>query len=153
MINIADDERDPTRFEKLAQPGCPIAAVSLSLQVELARMPPDEREEFCREMGVQAIDRESLIRRIMDASGQMLFFTAGEKEVRTWMIHQGGTAVEAAGNIHTDLAKGFIRAEVMTCADLIRLGSEREIKAHGLLRQEHKEYVIQDGDILLIRHN
>jgi ribosome-binding ATPase YchF (GTP1/OBG family) len=69
------------------------------------------------------------------------------------MIHKGGTAVEAAGNIHTDLAKGFIRAEVMTCADLTRLGSEREIKAHGLLRQEHKEYVIQDGDILLIRHN
>jgi ribosome-binding ATPase YchF (GTP1/OBG family) len=69
------------------------------------------------------------------------------------MIHRGGTAVEAAGNIHTDLAKGFIRAEVMTCADLIRLGSEREIKAHGLLRHEHKDYVIQDGDILLIRHN
>lgn len=153
VMNVADDERDLGQFERLSQPNCPVAAVSLLLQVELARMQPEEREEFCREMGVAAVDRESLIRRIMDASGQMLFFTAGEKEVRTWMIHKGGTAVEAAGNIHTDLAKGFIRAEVMTCPDLLRLGSEREIKAHGLLRQEHKEYVIQDGDILLIRHN
>lgn len=153
VMNIADDARDLDRFEQLSQPGFPVVAVSLSLQMELTRMAPEEREEFCREMGVSAVDREEVIRRIMDASGQMLFFTAGEKEVRTWMIHKGGTAVDAAGNIHTDLARGFIRAEVMTCADLLRLGSEREIKAHGLLRQEHKEYVIQDGDILLIRHN
>ncbi len=69
------------------------------------------------------------------------------------MIRSGSTPVEAAGNIHTDLAKGFIRAEVMTCDDLIRLGSERDIKANNLMRQEHKDYVIKDGDILLIRHN
>jgi ribosome-binding ATPase YchF (GTP1/OBG family) len=93
------------------------------------------------------------MRALLAASGQMLFFTAGEKEVRTWLIPQGATAVEAAGGIHTDLAKGFIRAEVMQVPDLVRLGSEREIKAHNLLRQEHKDYVIQDGDILLIRHN
>lgn len=153
ILNIADDERDLAKFQKLDQPGCPIEAVSLSLQVELSKLDPAERDSFCAEMGIQPVDRESLIRRIMEASGQMLFFTAGEKEVRTWMIRKGGTAVEAAGNIHTDLAKGFIRAEVMTCQDLLRLGSEREIKANGLLRQEHKEYVIQDGDILLIRHN
>lgn len=153
VLNVADDERDLERYAKLAQPGCPVTAVSLSLQLELAKMPAEERADFCREMGVTTVDRDLLVRRIMDASGQMLFFTAGEKEVRTWMIHKGGTAVEAAGNIHTDLAKGFIRAEVMTCSDLVRLGSEREIKAHGLLRQEHKEYVIQDDDILLIRHN
>ena len=81
----------------------------------------------------------------------MLYFTAGEKEVRTWMLRQGGTALEAADNIHTDLARGFIRAEVMHCDDLIRLGSEREIKAHDLVRQEPKDYVIQDDDILNIR--
>jgi GTP-binding protein YchF len=153
LLNIADDEHDLAKYEKLAQPECPVAAISLSLQLELAKMSAEEREDFCRELGVSQVDREELIRRIMEASGQMLFFTAGEKEVRTWMIHKGGTAVEAAGNIHTDLAKGFIRAEVMTCNDLLRLGSEREIKANGLMRQEHKEYVIQDGDILLIRHN
>jgi hypothetical protein len=81
----------------------------------------------------------------------MLYFTAGEKEVRTWMLQQGGTALEAAANIHTDLARGFIRAEVMKCADLVRLGGEREIKAQGLVRQEPKDYVVQDDDILNIR--
>jgi ribosome-binding ATPase YchF (GTP1/OBG family) len=83
----------------------------------------------------------------------MLFFTAGDKEVRTWMTSRGATAVDAAGEIHTDLARGFIRAEVMACDDLIRLGSEREIKAQNLLRHEHKDYVIREGEILLIRHN
>ncbi len=80
----------------------------------------------------------------------MLFFTAGEKEVRTWLIRQGATAEDAAAGIHTDLARGFVRAETMTCDDLFRVGSEREIKAQNLMRKEHKEYVVQDGDILHI---
>ena len=119
-------------------------------EAELQQMEADERGEFCEEMGVSQYDRETLIQQIMDSSGQMLFFTAGEKEVRTWLIPKGATAVDAAGNIHTDLAKGFVRAETMTCDDLFRLGSEREIKANNLMRKEHKDYVIQDGDILHI---
>src|SRR5262249_58075744 len=107
--------------------------------------------ELKQEMGVGQGDRNSLLRQIMDVSGQMLYFTAGEKEVRTWMLRKGGTALEAAANIHTDLARGFIRAEVMQCADLVRLGSEREIKAKNLVRQEPKDYVVRDGDILNIR--
>ena len=96
-------------------------------------------------------DRDHLIRTLLKYSGQMTFFTAGEKEVRTWLIRQGGTALEAADGIHTDLARGFIRAEVMTVGDLLRLGSEREIKAQHLMRQEHKDYVVKEDDILLIR--
>ena len=80
----------------------------------------------------------------------MLFFTAGDKEVRTWLIPKGATAHDAAGGIHTDLARGFVRAETMNCDDLFRLGSEREVKARNLMRKEHKDYVIQDGDILHI---
>ena len=114
-------------------------------------MSPEDRAAFREEMGIGHFDRDALLRTLLDASGQMLYFTAGEKEVRTWMLRQGGTALEAAANIHTDLARGFIRAEVMTCDDLIRLGSEREIKAQGLVRQEPKDYVIQDGDILNIK--
>lgn len=152
VFNIADDQ-SPTEFEAGISDGVQGVAVSLSLQLELSQLDDEERVAFCEEMGVEVYDRDTLIRRIMDASGQMLFFTAGEKEVRTWMIRKGGTAVEAAGGIHTDLATGFIRAEVMACEDLIRLGSERDVKANNLARQEHKEYVIQDGDILLIRHN
>ncbi|MDP6448177.1 MAG: DUF933 domain-containing protein, partial [Pirellulaceae bacterium] len=151
VVNTADDDSDFDRFEIPA--GVTTVFAPLRLEVELAEMEPAEREAFMEEMGIEAADRDSLIRTIMDVSNQMLFFTAGEKEVRTWMIRKGGTAVEAAGNIHTDLARGFIRAETMTCDDLVRLGSEREVKAQNLARKEHKEYVIQDGDVITIQHN
>ena len=153
IVNTADDETDLERFARQAPPGVTVVPVSLALQLELSRMAEAERRQFCEEMGVATFDREALIRQLMDVSGQMLFFTAGDKEVRTWIIRKGGTALEAAAGIHTDLAHGFIRAEVMTCNDLFRLGSEREIKAHHLLRKEHKDYVIQDGDIIFIQHN
>lgn len=152
VFNVADDEANPERFLSAAGE-TPAFAISLALQRDLERMDPEEREAFCEEMGVSVVSKDDLIRSMMDVSGQMLFFTAGEKEVRTWMIHRGGTAVEAAAAIHTDLARGFIRAETMSVSDLVRLGSEREVKAHNLLRREHKDYVIQDGDILLIQHN
>jgi GTP-binding protein YchF len=153
IVNLADDDTNAERFKDAVPQGAELHAFSIQLQMDLAGMSADERTEFCREMGVQPFDRDQLIRRIMDVSGQMLFFTAGEKEVRTWMLRQGGTAVEAAAGIHTDLAKGFIRAETMSHADLVRLGSEREIKAAGLMRQEPKDYVIRDGDIITIKHN
>jgi ribosome-binding ATPase YchF (GTP1/OBG family) len=153
VVNLADDDADPDRFLQQGPPGVAVVPVSLSLQLGLAQMSDQDRADFCRELGVQPMDRGALLRQIMTVSGQLLFFTAGDKEVRTWLIRQGGTAIEAAGGIHTDLAQGFIRAEVMTCDDLIRLGSEREVKAHHLLRKEHKDYVIRDGDILFIQHN
>ena len=128
-----------------------MVAIPADLELELAQMSPEERAEFEQEMGVGGTDRDQLIRTMMDASGQMLFFTTSDKEVRSWMLRKGGTAVEAAGNVHTDMARGFIRAEVMTTADLVRLGSEREVKAQHLVRQEPKDYVVQDDDILLIR--
>jgi GTP-binding protein YchF len=153
VFNVADDA-DPQDFiDQLAKRTPPLQAVAVpaGLELELARMSPEEREAFRAEMGVGGFDRDALLRTLLDVSGQMLYFTAGEKEVRTWMLRQGGTALEAAANIHTDLARGFIRAEVMKVDDLVRLGSEREIKAAGLVRQEPKDYVIGDGDILNIR--
>ena len=154
VFNVADDETDPERFVKqlaARMPGLPALTVPARLELELARMSPEDRAAFREEMGIGQVDRDAFLRTLLDVSGQMLYFTAGEKEVRTWMLRQGGTALEAAANIHTDLARGFIRAETMNCEDLIRLGSEREIKAHGLVRQEPKDYVIQKGDILNIR--
>ena len=88
-------------------------------------MSPEERAEFEQDLGLAGTDRDAVLRTIMEVSGQMLYFTAGEKEVRTGNDAQGGTALEAADNIHSDLARGFIRAEIMTCGDLVRLGSER----------------------------
>jgi ribosome-binding ATPase YchF (GTP1/OBG family) len=151
LINVGDDETDLEPFRKHSTSERPVIAVPVGLELELERMDPEDRDEFRNEMGIASYDQNALIQQIMLASGQMLFFTAGEKEVRTWMIPQGATAVEAADSIHSDLARGFIRAETMTCEDLIRLGREREVKANSLMRQEPKDYVIQDGDILNIR--
>jgi ribosome-binding ATPase len=151
VFNTPDDEQQPERFTALGTPEMPVAAIPVGLEVELAKMAPEDRAEFQREMGVGGSDRDAVLRTLLKASGQRLFLTAGEKEVRTWLLHEGGTAVEAAGSIHTDLAHSFIRAEVMNYNDLMRLGSEREVKAHHLMRQEHKDYVIRDDDILYIK--
>jgi ribosome-binding ATPase YchF (GTP1/OBG family) len=151
IVNTADDEADPKRFEAWATPEIPVLAIPAGLELELSKMTPADREEFEKEMGLVGTDRDHIIRTLLDVSGQITFFTAGEKEVRTWILRRGGTAVEAADGIHTDLARGFIRAETMTVADLVRLGSEREVKAHHLMRQEPKDYVVKDDDILMIR--
>lgn len=153
IVNVSDTDPDPARFARQVPAGVAVIPVPLGLEIELSRMPAEERDAFCQEMEIQPFDRDSLLRTLMDASGQMLFFTCGDKEVRTWMIRKGGTAWDAADGIHTDLARGFIRAETFSCSDLFRLGSERELKAHGLVRQEPRDYVIQDGDVITIRHS
>jgi ribosome-binding ATPase YchF (GTP1/OBG family) len=151
IVNTADDEAEPVRFTQWATPAVPVLAIPAGLELELSKMTPEDRAEFEKEMNLVGADRDHLIRLLMTSSGQMTFFTAGEKEVRTWILHQNGTALEAADGIHSDLARGFIRAEVMTVADLLRLGSEREVKAQHLMRQEPKDYVIKDDDIVFIR--
>lgn len=152
VVNTADDEPQPERYRSLTKE-VPIEPIAVRLQWELSRLSNEERDAFCAEMGVTQVDRGALLRQLVYASGQLLFFTAGEKEVRSWMVHQGTTAVEAAGAIHTDLARGFVRAEIFHCGNLFQLGSERAVKAHNLVRREPKDYVIQDGDIVFIQHH
>lgn len=151
VLNIADDEEDPDRLTKPLQEKGRAVAIPVGLESELARMSDEDQAELVEEMELKPTDRDSLIRTILEVSRQMIYFTAGEKEVRTWMLRQGGSALEAAANIHTDLARGFIRAEVMKCADLVRLGSEREVKAESLATQEPKDYIVCDDDILNIK--
>jgi ribosome-binding ATPase YchF (GTP1/OBG family) len=151
IVNTVDDEPSPQRFRDLGSEKMPVLPVPVGLEAELSQMEPSEAAAFREELGAKSFDRDALTLQIMDASGQMLFFTAGDKEVRTWLFHKGGTAVEAADGIHSDLARGFIRAETMTCADILRLKSEREVKAAGLMRNEPKDYVVQDGDIINIK--
>ncbi len=153
VVNVADDETDLDQYRRVVPEGTPVVVSQLGLEVELGKMSPEDRQEFEAEMQLLGPRKEEVIRQIMLASGQFTFFTAGEKEVRTWLLPIGGTALDAAAGIHTDLAKGFIRASVMRVEDLVRLGSEREVKAQGLMRQEHRDYVVQDGDILLIHHS
>jgi ribosome-binding ATPase YchF (GTP1/OBG family) len=150
IFNTADDEARPERFTSLNTPQTPMLALPAGLELELARMDPADRAEFQAELGVGGTDRDAVIRTLLKTSRQRLFLTAGEKEVRSWLLPQGGTALDAAAAIHTDLAKGFIRAEIFDYRDLVRLGSEREVKAAHLVRQEPKGYVIQDDDILFI---
>jgi len=149
IINTPDDETDLEQYKKYELAGTPVIAVSISLETELAKMPPEEKVAFLAEMQLPSSDKSAVLHTILDASGQQTFITAGEKELRTWLVPKGGTALEAAGAIHTDMVKGFIRAEVMRANDLIRLGSERAVKAENLVRREPKDYIVQDGDILL----
>ncbi|MDR0609993.1 MAG: DUF933 domain-containing protein [Planctomycetaceae bacterium] len=149
IINTADDETDLKQYEKFAEPNVPVTAISVRLETELDRMLPEEKADFLNEMQLPSTDRKIVIKMMLDASGQMTFLTAGEKEIRTWLVTKGGTALDAAAAIHTDMAKGFIRAEVTKAEDLIRLGSERAVKAENLVRREPKDYLIQDGDIFL----
>jgi len=151
VVNTSDDEEDPERFQALAAEDLPVVALPARIELELSKMTPEERQEFEEEMGLESVDRDHVVHRLLGASGQTTFFTTSEKEVRAWLLHRGGTALEAAGSIHTDLARGFIRAEVVPAEDLIRAGSEHEAKAQHLVRQEPKDYVIQEGDVVLIR--
>lgn len=151
IVNTADDEEAPGRFDALGGDDVPVIALPASLELELSKMEPDDRHEFEQEMDLESVDRDHIIHKLLDGSGQMLFFTCNDREVRSWLLPRGGTALQAAGAVHTDMARGFIRAEVMTVTDLVRAGSEREMKAQHLVRQEHKDYLVQDDEILLIR--
>ena len=151
VVNTADDEEHPERFTAAATDEVPVMAIPVGLELELARMTPEDRAEFEQEMGLKGVNRDHVIHTLLDASGQMLFFTVSEKEVRAWLLPRGATALEAAEGIHTDLARGFIRAEVFTVPDLLGHGSERDLKAAGLVRQEPKDYTVQDGDVLFIK--
>lgn len=151
ICNLADDAKDSAKYAAASTAERRVVAVPIGLELELARMSPEDRAEIESEYQLTGPRKEDVLRLVLEASGQILYFTAGEKEVRSWLLRRGGTALEAADNIHSDLARGFIRAETMAAADLIRLGSEREVKAHNLLRQEPKDYVVKEADILHIR--
>jgi ribosome-binding ATPase YchF (GTP1/OBG family) len=121
--------------------------IDLKLEAELAELPPDEAAEF-RE-GPSAL--ESVLRELFAAADLLTFFTAGDKEARAWTLRRGGTAFDAAGEIHTDIARGFIRCEVIRWDDLVEAGSRAEAGRRGLQRVEGKTYVVEDGDVLNVR--
>jgi ribosome-binding ATPase len=126
-------------------------AIDAKLELELTQLEPDERAAFMADLGVTELGRDRIIRQAYDAVGIITYFTAGEPEVRGWNLERGSNAVEAAGKIHTDLAKGFIRAEVTAFDDLQQAGSVKEAKAKHLQRLEGKEYIVKDGDVIYFR--
>ena len=130
-----------------------VVALQGKLEMDIAQLPAEEAEAFLAEYGIEEPSLNRMIRFSYDLLGLQSFFTVGPDECRAWTVRRGASAPEAAGVIHTDLQKGFIRAEVMTYADLTSLGGVPEVKAHGKFRLEGKEYIVQDGDILNIRFN
>ena len=130
-----------------------VTALQGKLEMDIAQLPPDEAEMFLAEYKIEEPSLNRMIRLSYELLGLHSFFTAGEDECRAWTVHKGATAPEAAGEIHTDLQKGFIRAEVVAYDDLMTLGSMHEAKTHGKLRMEGKEYVVKDGDVINILFN
>lgn len=132
---------------------CGYVSLCAKIEEELIALDPEEREMFKQELGIKQSGLEKLVTACYDLLGLMSFLTAGEKEVRAWTIKKGSKAPQAAGKIHTDFEKGFIKAETVSFDDLISAGSYQKAKEKGLVRIEGKDYVVQDGDIMLFRFN
>ena len=130
-----------------------IIAVCASLEAEFAELDPSEREEFLADLGLTESGLVRLINESYSLLGLISFLTAGPKEVRAWTITKGMTAPQSAGKIHSDFERGFIRAEIVSFDDLVRLGSINAAKDAGVYRSEGKEYVMKDGDVVLFRFN
>jgi ribosome-binding ATPase len=132
---------------------CETVVISAQIESDLIDLAPDEAADFLRELGVSESGVGVLIRSVYHLLGLRTFFTGSEKEVRAWTIHAGETAPKAAGVIHTDFERGFIKAETVSYDDLVRCGSVAAAREKGLYRMEGKDYVVQDGDVLHFKFN
>jgi ribosome-binding ATPase len=133
--------------------GARVVSVSAELEAEVAALPPDQRKEFLEGYGLHEAGLQRVVREGYALLDLITFFTASAKEVHAWTAPRGTTAPQAAGRVHSDFERGFIRAEVMPCDVLFAHGSEHAVREHGLMKIEGKEYVVQDGDVLYIRFN
>jgi hypothetical protein len=152
IVNVSEDRAaEPVPFE--VPHAVDTIAISASIEAELARLEDQERSAFMADFGIEVTARDRVIRSCYAAAGMISFLTMGPDEVRAWSVPKGSTAVEAAGRIHTDLARGFIRAETVAYDDLVAHQDEKGARAAGRVRQEGKGYVVQDGDVMTILAN
>jgi ribosome-binding ATPase len=156
VANVSEKEWHLRRLlpalEKLAQARqVPLIPILGDLEAELQDLPPEERQEFLAAAGMPTSGLNRLIQASYQLLGLITFYTIVGPEVRAWTVPAGTTAARCAGKIHSDMEKGFIKAEVMAFTDLTRLGSAVKVKEAGLLHLEGRDYVVQDGEILLFR--
>ena len=153
-FQITSDEGLPIRGTLHVPPGAKsIVVIAGELEAQISQLPAGERDQFLHEMGLPEPGLQVLVRAAFKLLNLETFFTVGPKESRAWTIHQGTKAPQAAGKIHSDFERGFIRAETVPCDTLLELGSDQAARAAGKVRSEGKEYVVQDGDVILFRFN
>jgi GTP-binding protein YchF len=140
-------------FEKAASEGAKAVVISAAIEAEIASLPADERDAFLSDLGLHETGLNRMIHAAYELLGLITFYTVGPKEARAWTVHRGAKAPEAAGEIHTDFERGFIRAETIAFDDYIKFRGESGARDAGKLRSEGKDYVVQDGDVLLFRFN
>ncbi|WP_019586969.1 redox-regulated ATPase YchF [Deinococcus apachensis] len=159
VANVGEDEltedNDAVRQvrEYAERENAAVVKISAQIEGELAEMPEDEAREFLSDLGVQESGLDQLVKVGYETLGLITFITSGEKEVRAWTIHRGEKAPEAAGEIHSDLERGFIRAEVIEWQRMVEAGGWANAKSKGWVRTEGKDYVMQDGDIMNVLHS
>ena len=159
VANVGDEgmEADPPEFVSLVRGGVGrggrsgLVKISSRIEAELAQLDPVERDEFLSELGWEKTGLQRVIRAGYELLGLITFFTSNEKESRAWTIPRGTRAPEAAGKIHTDFQRGFIRAETVGFREFERIGSLRLAREQGLIRSEGRDYQVQDGDLILFR--
>lgn len=139
--------------QRYPQASSAVAALAGKIEAEMAQLAPEDAAPFMEDLGIAEPSRGRVVRLTYELLGLLPFFTAGEDEVRAWTIRRGDTAVDAADAIHSDLARGFIRAEVVTVDDLLALGSFAEARKRGVLRSEGKGYEMRDGDVIQVLFN
>ena len=140
-------------FQKAAAENAKAVVISAAIEAEIATLPEDERDAFLSDLGLNETGLNRMIHAAYDLLGLITFYTAGPKEARAWTVHRGARAPEAAGEIHTDFERGFIRAETIAYDDYVKFGGETGARDAGKLRSEGKDYVVQDGDVMLFRFN
>ena len=159
VCNVAEEDAangndlSETVFAKAKEEGAEAVVVSAAIEAELVAMEQEDRAEYLAELGLEESGLARVIRAGYDLLGLKTFFTAGPKEARAWTFPDGATAPQTAGEIHTDFEKGFIRAETIAYADFVELGGENGAREAGKLRQEGKDYLVQDGDVMLFKFN
>lgn len=154
VVNVGEDQLEQEfDFEGMIDESVPIVTLCAKLEYELAQLDADSRAEFMADLGITESAAKKFVNSCYSASGLISFLTIGTDEVRAWPIKSNTIALDAAGKVHSDIKRGFIRAETMAFADLKELGNEKAVKAAGKVRLEGKNYVVQDGDVIRFRFN